>query len=149
MGVLPHSLEDVNSNLLSATGNIVPSTVSTRNKQGQIVQPKQAPAGLPVQYTIIQQGFTADVSCGTQVLNATTSPSVVLGSSTNTIFNQSLTLAQLAVICPGDTVADTFYSSMAFIRFFALYWITALDISSACYNFSERGCGLRGILPVQ
>lgn len=107
MGVLPHSLEDVNSNLLSSTGNIVPSTVSTRNKQGQVVQPKQAPAGLPVQYTVIQQGFTADVSCSTQVLNATTSPSVVLSSITNKIFDTNLTLAQLAVVCPGDTVVGT------------------------------------------
>lgn len=111
MGVLPHTLEDVNSNMLSSTGNIVPSTVSTRNKQGQVVQPKQAPAGLPVQYTITQQGFTADVSCSSQVLNATTSPSVVLNSITNGIFNTNLTLAQLAVMCPGDTVADTFYST--------------------------------------
>ncbi|KDR69960.1 hypothetical protein GALMADRAFT_128086 [Galerina marginata CBS 339.88] len=110
MGLLPLALEDVTSKLLSATGNTIPPSVKTKNKKGQIVQPKKAPAALPVQFTITQQGFTANVSCETRVLNATTSPSVVLNSVTDAIFNQNMTLAQIAVMCPGDTVADTFFS---------------------------------------
>ncbi|KAF8159957.1 hypothetical protein B0H34DRAFT_674230 [Crassisporium funariophilum] len=110
MGILPLSLEHVHSNLLSATGKNVSPAMTTTNKNGQTVQPKKAPPTLPVRFMLTQQGFTANISCESRVLDATTSPSVVFNSITSTIFNQNMTWAQIAVMCPGDTIAQTDYS---------------------------------------
>ena len=62
--------------------------------------------GFPVSFTMSQQGFTADVKCQQQDLDTSTVPSLTLLASNQTVFNSTITLAQLRTLCPNSTDAD-------------------------------------------
>jgi len=64
------------------------------------------PLGFPVSFTMSQQGFTADVNCQQQDLDGSTVPSLTLRQSNQTLFNQTITLAQLESLCPNSTGPD-------------------------------------------
>jgi len=71
------------------------------------VQQKWAsPPGFPVSFSMSQQGFTAEVTCQQQALDVGTVPSLTLLSSNQTLFNRTITLAQLKTLCPNSTDAD-------------------------------------------
>ena len=64
------------------------------------------PPGFPVSFTMTQQGFSADVNCQQQDLDESTVPSLNLLTSNQTLFNQTITLAQLKSLCPNSTDPD-------------------------------------------
>ena len=72
----------------------------------KIEQKRATPPGFPAGFTITQQGFTADVNCQQQDLDTNTIPSLTLLASNQTLFNTTITLAQLRTLCPNSTSAD-------------------------------------------
>jgi hypothetical protein len=79
------------------------------------------------------QGFTAQVTCQQRDLDANTRPSLVLRSQEDLLFNITVTLAQLEVVCPTDTQSS--YGSA-----FTDYGFEALLISHfrTNLNLSQR-----------
>ena len=71
-----------------------------------IEQKWATPPGFPVSFTMSQQGFSADVNCQQRDLDASTVPSLTLLASNQTLFNSTITLAQLRTLCPNSTDAD-------------------------------------------
>ena len=64
------------------------------------------PPDFPVSFSMSQQGFTAEVTCQQQDLDASTVPSLSLLASNQTVFNKTITLAQLETLCPNSTDSD-------------------------------------------
>jgi len=89
-------IDEVNSKILSESGMTIPVNV-------KIEQKSETPPGFPVSFSMSQQGFTAQVTCQQRELNASTRPSLVLRSQSDLLFNTTVTLAQLEVVCPTDT----------------------------------------------
>ena len=83
--------------LRSATGSGLPVNTEIERLPNQ-------PSGFPVSFTMTQQGFTANVTCAQRPVNETTSPSMRLLSTTESIFSAttSVTLAQLVIQCPNS-----------------------------------------------
>ena len=72
----------------------------------KVEQKWATPPGFPVSFSMSQQGFSADVNCQQQDLDANTIPSLTLLTSTQNLFNMPITLAQLRTLCPNTTVPD-------------------------------------------
>ena len=68
-----------------------------------IEQKWPTPPGFPVTFSMSQQGFSAQVKCEQRELDASTRPSLILRSQSDLLFNTSVTLAQLEVVCPTST----------------------------------------------
>ncbi|KIM38937.1 hypothetical protein M413DRAFT_29851 [Hebeloma cylindrosporum] len=98
-GILPVAIEEVDSKLMSEWGTMMPVNVKVNQKWA-------SPPGFPVSFSMSQQGFSADVTCRQQDLDASTVPSLTLLSSNQTLFNKTVTLAQLRTLCPNSTDAD-------------------------------------------
>src|SRR5258708_3012073 len=69
----------------------------------KVEQKLATPPGFPISFSMSQQGFTAQVTCKQQELDASTRPSLVLRSQSDLLFNATVTLAQLEVVCPTKT----------------------------------------------
>jgi hypothetical protein len=98
-GILPVTIEEVDSKMMSEWGTMIPVNTEVQEKY-------TAPPGFPVNFTMTQQGFTAEVTCQQQDLNVGTVPSLTLVASNQTLFNRTVTLAWLSTICPNSTEAD-------------------------------------------
>jgi hypothetical protein len=72
----------------------------------KVEQKWPTPPDFPASFSMTQQGFTADVTCRQQDLDASTVPSLTLLSSNQTLFNETITLARLKTLCPNSTDAD-------------------------------------------
>jgi len=79
----------------------------------RVQQKWAAPPGFPVSFSMSQQGFSADVTCQQEDLDASTVPSLTLISSNQTLSDTTITLAHLRTLCPNSTDADF---SGAFLR---------------------------------
>ena len=78
---------------------MVPANVKVEQKWA-------TPPNFPVSFKMTQQGFSADVNCQQQDLDATTVPSLTLLANNQTLFNTTITLAHLETLCPNNTVTD-------------------------------------------
>ena len=85
------------------------------------------PPGFPVSFSMSQQGFSADVTCQQQNLDTTTVPSLTLLSTNQTLFNTTITLAQLKTLCPNSTDPD--FSGAFYTTIFSFLGVTVLNIS--------------------
>ena len=92
-------IEEVDSKLMSEWGTMMPVNVKVEQKWA-------SPPGFPVSFSMSQQGFSADVTCKQQELDATTVPSLTLLESNQTLFNTTVTLAQLRTLCPNSNDPD-------------------------------------------
>ncbi|KAJ7717267.1 hypothetical protein B0H16DRAFT_1611569, partial [Mycena metata] len=97
-GILPTGLGDLNSSTWFPDIPIIPSTI---NVTGSI------PDGLSYNYTLHRQGFTANVSCQPEQLNANTTPSMYLQSDTVREWNSgynlgNVTWTRLTLTCETD-----------------------------------------------
>jgi len=101
-------IDEVNSKILSESGTTLPVNV-------KIEQKSETPSGpgFPVSFYMSQQGFTAQVTCQQRELDASTRPSLVLRSQSDLLFNTTVTLAQLEVVCPTDSQSS--YSGMVLL----------------------------------
>jgi hypothetical protein len=84
---------------MSEWGTMMP--VNARVEQKWVTPPS-----FPVSFSMSQQGFSADVTCQQQNLDTTTVPSLTLLSTNQTLFNSTITLAQLKTLCPNSTDPD-------------------------------------------
>ena len=89
-------IDEVDSKILSESGTTIPVNVKVEQKV-------PTPPGFPVSFSMSQQGFTAQVTCKQQELNSSTQTSLVLRSQSDLLFNSTVTLAQLDVVCPATT----------------------------------------------
>ncbi|KAJ7762904.1 hypothetical protein B0H16DRAFT_1528119 [Mycena metata] len=97
-GVLPTGLGDLNSSTWFPDIPVIPSTI---NATGSI------PDGLSYNYTLHRQGFTANISCEPQQLNANTTPSMFFQSDTVREWNSgydlgNVTWTRLSSTCETD-----------------------------------------------
>jgi hypothetical protein len=98
-GILPVAIQEIDTKLISEWGTNMPINVKNDQKTA-------TPPDFPVSFTMTQQGFSADVNCTQQNLDTTTIPSLTLLASNQTLFNQTITLAQLKTLCPNSTAPD-------------------------------------------
>ncbi|KAF8182389.1 hypothetical protein K438DRAFT_1158251 [Mycena galopus ATCC 62051] len=84
VGALPSTLSLVNATGWFFSTNLLPSTITSRH---------DLPTSLASSYSMIQQGFTADVSCQFQNLTADTTPSLSLYTDTVKDWTNGTTLA--------------------------------------------------------
>ncbi|KAF8194767.1 hypothetical protein K438DRAFT_1968712 [Mycena galopus ATCC 62051] len=84
VGALPSTLSLVNATGWFFSTNLLPSTITSRH---------DLPIALASSYSMIQQGFTADVSCQFQNLTADTTPSLSLYTDTVKDWTNGTTLA--------------------------------------------------------
>ncbi|KIM46961.1 hypothetical protein M413DRAFT_23277 [Hebeloma cylindrosporum] len=96
LGILPVVIDEIDSKIFSESGTTIPVNV-------KVEQNWATPPGFPVSFSMSQQGFTAQVTCQQRELDASTKPSLVLRSQNDILFNTTVTLAQLEVVCPTNT----------------------------------------------
>jgi hypothetical protein len=84
---------------MSEWGTMMPVNV-------QVEQKWTTPPDFPASFSMTQQGFTAEVTCRQQELDASTVPSLTLFSHNQTLFNSTITLARLETLCPNSTESD-------------------------------------------
>ena len=96
-GIMPASYSQLQSQALTAWGSIVPANVLIEKLTNR-------PTGFPMSFSMTQQGFTSDISCKQQELDATSSPSMQILSASQPVFNSTITLAQLRVLCVNATL---------------------------------------------
>lgn len=95
-GIMPASYSQLQSQALTTWGSIVPANVI-------IEQLTNRPTGFPMSFSMTQQGFTSDISCKQQELDASSSPSMQILSASQPVFNSTITLAQMRVLCVNAT----------------------------------------------
>ncbi|KAF8174475.1 hypothetical protein K438DRAFT_1939919 [Mycena galopus ATCC 62051] len=119
----PTSIRFMNQTFNASTNGIMPAFTDAVNVskwlwQNELVLPTIAntsalPTGLISNYSTIQQGFTADVSCTWQNLSATTTPPInettasTTGwsdANTSTDFHITLDYYKISVACPMDGI---------------------------------------------
>ena len=96
-GIMPASYSQLQSQALTTWGSIVPANVLIEKLTNR-------PTGFPMSFSMTQQGFTSDISCKQQELDATSSPSMQILSASQPVFNSTITLAQLRVLCINATL---------------------------------------------
>jgi len=97
VGIMPVATRETESKISSVTGDTIPVNV-------EIARVDDAPPGFPVRFSMTQQGFSAHVKCEQRQLSGSTRPSLNLRSQKDTLFNATVTLAQIEVICPTASV---------------------------------------------
>jgi len=100
---------------INSTGGILPANYIQRDTITRMSSYAYLPANTKLErninppngfsrgYTMLQQGFTSDVSCQERELNTTTSPSLELLHEAQTVFNRTIALVALKVLCSGAT----------------------------------------------
>jgi len=96
-GIMPASYSQLQSQALTTRGSIVPANVVIEKLTNR-------PTGFPISFSMTQQGFMSDISCKQQDLDATSSPSLQILSASQPVFNSTITLAQIRVLCVNATL---------------------------------------------
>ncbi|TFK73654.1 hypothetical protein BDN72DRAFT_875746 [Pluteus cervinus] len=98
-GVLPANLYDTSSSV--DTSRFLPAL-------GHVISPPtRIPAGLPRNYTITQQGLSANISCIQQNLTQTTSPSWTLNNETMANASPAARIFWMSTICPSGIESNS------------------------------------------
>ncbi|KAJ7495215.1 hypothetical protein FB451DRAFT_1477792 [Mycena latifolia] len=129
-GVMPASFDSISvTSLGDGVNNSIPSTT----KFASATVPA---SGLSSNYSMVQQGFTADISCSYRTLNSTTSPSLALNGDQTTGWGSpntdkaGIALSTISSDCPsknGPEMSAYTFASGLFTNQDTLNWVLVIS----------------------